>query len=158
MTGSDPYAGVVRVRTCGILIHENRILLANQVVPTGAETVWLPPGGGVDMGETAEDALKREFREETHLEIAQLKLRYLHEFIKPPYHAIELYFVVTGFSGTLKLGSDPEHRNDQQLLEEVSYVPVEDLEDIKLKPDFLTGEIKTGKIYESRITHFKSRY
>ena len=32
-------------------------------------SLWAPPGGGMEYGESAHAALKREFMEETHLEI-----------------------------------------------------------------------------------------
>lgn len=139
-----------------MLIHEKHLLLVKQFVPTVKDSVWMPPGGGVHMGESAEEALKREFREETQLEIEQMQLRYLHEFIQPPYHALELYYLITGFSGAPKLGLDPEHNSDRQLLEDILYVPVEKLETLALKPDFLIGEINAGKLYEPRINHFRS--
>lgn len=57
---------------CGCLIHEGKVLLnlrTEKEVPD-AHMKWEFPGGKVDLGETPEEAVKREFLEETGVEIA----------------------------------------------------------------------------------------
>ena len=56
---------VFRPAVYGIIIHRGRVLLVN-TRRTG--NLYLP-GGGVDIGEKIEDALKREVKEETGLDV-----------------------------------------------------------------------------------------
>lgn len=67
-----------------------------------------PPGGFIDFSETAEDALRREFREEVHLELSQLTFvgshpnRYVYRGVVYP--VLDLFFAASlaaGATGTL---------------------------------------------------------
>ena len=54
-----------------VLSPDDEVLLARFVFPNGVE-VWTLPGGGLEEGETHEEGLRRELREElglTHVEI-----------------------------------------------------------------------------------------
>ena len=101
------YGNRLRVRVCGLCWDGDRLLLANHSAVVGTN-FWLPPGGGLEYGETLETALKREFLEETGLEVAPSKFAFGCEFIKEPLHALELFFNVIRIGGTLKSGYDPE--------------------------------------------------
>ena len=46
----------------------NRILLLRAVDPLNGQTWWVTPGGGLESGESFEDAARRELREETGLQ------------------------------------------------------------------------------------------
>ena len=58
-----------RVRVAGILIEDDKILLIEHT--KNDKKYWLVPGGGVDWGAIAAEALAREVKEETnrHIEV-----------------------------------------------------------------------------------------
>jgi len=101
------YGKKVRVRVCGLCWEDNKLLLVNHSIRQPAN-FWAPPGGGLEFGETVEKALKREFGEETGLEIAVIRFAFGCEYIQDPLHAIELFFHVKTVGGTLIPGYDPE--------------------------------------------------
>lgn len=148
------YSGRVRVRACGLLIQNESILLVKQKVPTMKEPVWIPPGGGVELGESLDETLVREVFEETRLQISGLRLRYVHEFIQPPFHAVELYYLVDRFDGRLKTGTDPErHRDDQDILD-VRFAPYKYLSSWNVHPRFLLEEVRDQRIENHDVTRF----
>ncbi len=101
------YGQTVRVRVCGLCWQDDRLLMVNHrgLAP---EDFWAPPGGGLEFGETAEARLQQEFLEETGLQISPGQFRFGCEFVRPPLHAIELYFDVSVTGGQLLKGDDPE--------------------------------------------------
>ena len=57
----------VRIRVAGILCEKEKILLVSHKKKDNI--YWLLPGGGVDYGESLDEALKREFSEELNIDI-----------------------------------------------------------------------------------------
>jgi len=81
------------VRVAGILIEDDRILLIEHT--KNNRKYWLVPGGGVDWGESAAEALIREFKEETSLDIEVEKFLFISEiFMSIPVILITLGIIV----------------------------------------------------------------
>lgn len=114
------YGNRVRVRVCGLCLEDNRLLLVNHYGVYGHD-FWAPPGGGVEFGLSAGTNLVREFREETGLEVKVGDYRFGCEFIKPPLHAIELFFEVVAVRGILTIGHDPEMGTRPQVISDVKF-------------------------------------
>ena len=96
----------------GALIFDgDRILL----IERGREPLkgqWSLPGGGVETGERLEDALIREVREETGLQVEANEVAVIFERIipdsygKPEYHYLLIDFLCKMTGGTLCAGDD----------------------------------------------------
>lgn len=104
---------VIRYRnpfpTVDILICDDSgrlVLIERRNEPLG----WALPGGFVDYGETLETAARREAREETGLELADL--RQFHAYSDPTrdprQHNISMVFTARGV-GTLRAGDDAKN-------------------------------------------------
>ena len=73
---------VVRVGSAALIENpEGKLLIGRRGV--WPEGMWVFPGGGVNFGETTEQAVVREIREETGLEIKPLHLIKVEEMIVP---------------------------------------------------------------------------
>ncbi len=101
------YGNKIRVRVCGLCQWDEKILLINHSSITKTN-FWAPPGGGLNFGESAQDCLKREFIEETGLQVEVEKFLFACELIRHPLHAVELFFNVKPLTFQLKIGTDPE--------------------------------------------------
>ncbi len=115
------YSGKVRARTCGILIDENEILLIKHKNLGKTGILWIPPGGGIEFGESIAQNIEREFIEETGLEVKFKKHLFVHEFISTQLHALEFFVEVERVGGKLKLGTDPEYSLEDQIIESVEF-------------------------------------
>jgi len=124
----EAFGNRLRLRVCGFLIQNNELLLVKHLHIGSKGVLWAPPGGGMDFGENAVTTLKREFLEETGLEIEVRDLAVINEYLEPPLHAIELFFNVVQTGGTLQQGHDPEMSGEDQIIREVRYVSFRELQ------------------------------
>ena len=147
---ADPsYREQTRIRVNGLLVRDNALLLVKMLSPVVGKPVWIPPGGGLEYGETMQQCLAREFREETGLEVETGRLRHVKEMVNPPYHAVEFYFEVEQTDGELRLGADPEHPADDQIIEDVRFIPFREFSEFDIIPEYVrdrfAGEHGSGR-------------
>ena len=121
----NQYGNQLRIRICGICVQDDKILLINHSGLNESNEFWSPPGGGLQFGETIEECLKREFLEETNTIILVGKFLKIREFLKPPLHAIELYYEVKIASGIVKKGFDPEM--EEQIINDIQWFNCEQI-------------------------------
>jgi 8-oxo-dGTP diphosphatase len=124
----EAYGNKLRIRVCGICIEDGQLLLVKHDHLGRTGTLWAPPGGGMEYGESAEEALLREFKEETNLSVEIINFLFVHEYLDPPLHGIELFFQVKINEGTLSLGQDPEMPTTNQILSDAKFVDLKMLQ------------------------------
>jgi len=94
----------------GVVVHENRVLL----VQRGTEPLkgrWTIPGGLIDVGETLREAVIREVREETGLNVEPLELIELLDRIYREGERVRYHYVIADYlcrveGGALHAASD----------------------------------------------------
>ncbi len=118
----------IRVRVAGVLENNGEILMiAHQ---KNGRKYWLLPGGGVDYGETFQEALKREFKEEVNLNIGVKSLLFISESIAPDSsrHIVNIFFEVEHENGEIKLG-------EEGILSDVAYIPIDRIDEYTVYPN-----------------------
>ncbi|QJW89370.1 NUDIX hydrolase [Spirosoma taeanense] len=121
------YGNRLRLRVCGLYCEDDRLLMVRHRGIGPTDTFWCPPGGGAQFGETAPEALVREFAEETGLDIEAGELLFVNEFMQPPLHAMELFFSVQVTGGTLRQGIDPEMSLEGQIIQDVRLMAFDEI-------------------------------
>lgn len=90
----------------GVIINkENKVLLVKRSKPPN-QGLWAIPGGKVEFGETIFDAVRREMKEETNLDVIPKDLLAIIEIIKEGVHYVILDFICETKAGELKPSSD----------------------------------------------------
>jgi ADP-ribose pyrophosphatase YjhB (NUDIX family) len=106
-TGTQPDpTPAVRVVARALLLAGERIVLVREAYQD--MTLWLAPGGAVEPGELITDALVREIREETRLDIGSVgRLAFCVNTRRAHTTTLVMFFEVTDWSGTPHPG-DPD--------------------------------------------------
>jgi len=127
------------VRVNGVLIEDGKILLVEQDV--SATRKWAHPGGKPEFGETLEQALIREFKEETGLDVAVGDLLYVTDRINKDGHRIILSFQVSKIGGKLGTGNGEEFATGK--IKSVRMVPLSELHNLGFSADYC-NLVKSG--------------
>lgn len=136
-----------KIRAVAILIKKDEVLLIHR---KNEKEYFVFPGGGVEEGETIEQAVIRELMEEMTLEIKINKLLYRHIYDNDT----EQYFYLCDYvSGKPKLGEDSEEK--KKMLEGKDFynplwVKIEKLKNMLIYPleikDLLIEDFKNNFI------------
>jgi ADP-ribose pyrophosphatase YjhB (NUDIX family) len=105
------------------LIEDGNILLLEQKVTESRK--WSLPGGTLEFGETLQDCIIREMKEETGLDVAIDRLLYICDRLQDNRHIVHITFAVKRLSGRLQLGNEPEA--DANPIKSINMVPLASL-------------------------------
>lgn len=126
-------------RAGAVIVKDNQILLFRRVKEGWGE-YWVFPGGGVETGETPEQAMVREVAEELSLQVTEYKplFEVFNDFTMnekyPPRQ--EYYYLVTGFTGEVKLGGEEAERMSQEDQYYPTWVPLTQIKEMaNLRPE-----------------------
>ena len=137
--------GWFRYRAAAIIIENDCVLFAKNEI----DNYYYSVGGGVHLGEKAEDAVKREVFEETGVEYEIDRLAFIHEnFFQGDgsleglkCHEIALYFLMKP-RGSQKLNSNSY---TQGVREYMHWLPMDKLKEYIAYPSFLADRIANMK-------------
>ncbi|MDH4199765.1 MAG: NUDIX domain-containing protein [Spirochaetia bacterium] len=119
----------IRIRVAGIYIRDNKILLVKH--RKFNQEYYLLPGGGQHTGESARQALIREWKEELDVEITPGEFLFLGESIPPDIngrkHVCQMVFSIDQISGDVHLHLD-------ETLIDVSWMDIDEIPKIRLYP------------------------
>ncbi len=110
-----------------VMVKDGKLLLIRRAVEP-SKGKWSVPGGSIEWGEPLVEALKREVREETGLEIEVGKLAGVFDLLIQGEGGIQYHYVIIDYfahptGGTLAPGDDAA---------EARWVPVEELDGYEL--------------------------
>ena len=91
----------------GIVVYHRRVLLLKRARPsTDGLGYWELPGGGLEYGETPNQALIRELKEETGLQIDVVKQAYTFTKIRSDYQTVGIGYLSITHSDKIVLSDE----------------------------------------------------
>jgi len=127
----------IELRVAAVTKRRKKILFA--LHKKGGESYWVLPGGRVKFGETLEEALEREFKEETGACVKVGRLLMVNDFLEAGRrrHVLNIYFLARPL-GRIALDRDFHHKTIQRL----SFLSEQEIRSENVRPN-ITREILT---------------
>lgn len=142
--------------TVAILRRGDEVLLVQQQAPYNVRPTWVLPGGSVEQGELLQEALVREVREETGLEVHHPgQVAYIVQVHNErEQHQLMVYvFEVRQWSGTVG-GIDPDNEILQARFfhyeEAIHILEVDHPAGYEPAITYLRGEVEKGALWSYR--------
>ncbi len=149
---ADTY--ICDIRTVGVLVKNNKILVQRD--KDGNE--FALPGGHIKIGETLEDGLLREYKEETGIDIKIKHMLWSEECFwecgDRPAHNISFYFLIEECDGfeIPDVGAFVSHKDNCNVV--IGWMNIDQIQNVTIYPEFLKDEIYN---LNGPIKHFVSK-
>lgn len=111
----------MKIRAIGVIIKNGEVLLMRRV--RDGREYFVFPGGAVEKGETIEEAVVREIKEELSLDVKINKLLFEMENLDEK----EYYYLITDFSGTPLVGGEEKERMSERNIYEPVWKKIKEL-------------------------------
>jgi ADP-ribose pyrophosphatase YjhB (NUDIX family) len=145
-------------RVVGVAIHDGAVLLHR----AGDEPFWTLPGGRAEIGETAEETIRREMREELSTDVEVLRLLWFienfFEYDGLSYHEVALYFLISLPPGSKPMARKVFEVSDAATTLRFRWVPLEreTLANLPLLPSFLALGLRELPTSVTHVVHRES--
>ncbi len=140
-----------KLRVSALCLHDGHALFIEHKSfapddPALPSTYWILPGGVVEPRETLHEAVRREMLEETGLSCEVGEMVFVKELLYPEpeadnrgsrHHSISIGFSCQVTGGELITGKDPELGDQEQVIIEARWLPLERLGEYEIYPPFL---------------------
>lgn len=142
-------------RVVGVAIHDGTVLLHR----AGDEPFWTLPGGRAEIGEAAEQTIRREMREELSTDIDVLRLLWFVEnffdYDGLSYHEIALYFLIRFSLDSRPLAQSAFQARDGDTRLQFQWFPLQEdvLANLPLLPSFLASGLRQLPTTVTHIVH-----
>jgi len=131
MTETSLYPSEARVGVGAVVLHEQHVLLVRRARPP-QDGVWALPGGKLDLGETLQQAVEREVREETGVQVRAREVVHAFDLVERDLDArVRFHYVVVDLRADYVAGT-PAARDDAA---DARWVALAVLDRLQLHPE-----------------------
>ena len=134
--------GYFNHRVAAVIIKDNRLLVQKNV----ADNLHYLVGGRVSFGESTEEALVREIKEELKINVSSYKQLWINECFftesGKQYHEIGMYYIVDIENTDFNRFENDFEINESNRINHFSWLNIDDLDKVVLYPEFIKNEIQ----------------
>ena len=148
---------IMRETARGLLVINDGVLLIHRIKQKNGvkQEYYVIPGGGIEEGESYEDTVKRELKEELGIDIKPIRLLYKQKINNEVHH----YFLCEYLSGKIGTGNGPEFNSEEystrgKYIPEI--IPLKEIYKINLQEPFKTA-LQVDLIKYGSIENIKYR-
>jgi len=146
------------LRAAAIILDDDRVLLHR----IEGDAFWCVPGGRVDAGESAADAIVREMQEELSVQVTCEKLLWtvenFFEYRDHKHHELGLYFLTQLQPDShLLTKSGPYWGSEGSLKLHFEWFKLTDLRELDIRPSFLAETLSASELAVRHFVHHENK-